>query len=47
MPGLISHSLRHYFASTAQAEGTPITEVSRWLSRKSIEVTTRSTVWEG
>jgi integrase len=35
----IPHSLRHFYASTALAEGIPITEVSRWLGRKSIEVT--------
>ena len=33
------HSLRHLYASTALAEGIPITEVSRWLGHKSIEVT--------
>ena len=38
-PEFIPHSLRHYFASTALAEGIPITEVSRWLGHKSIEVT--------
>ncbi len=27
----IPHSLRHLYASTALAEGIPITEVSRWL----------------
>jgi Phage integrase family len=32
-------SLRHLYASTALAEGIPITEVSRWLGHKSIEVT--------
>jgi Phage integrase family len=35
----IPHSLRHLHASTALAEGIPITEVSRWLGHKSIEVT--------
>ena len=35
----IPHSLRHLYASTALAEGIPITEVSRWLGHKSIEVT--------
>jgi integrase len=35
----IPHSLRHFYASTALAEGIPITEVSRWLGHKSIEVT--------
>ena len=33
------HSLRHFYASTALAEGIPITDVSRWLGHKSIEVT--------
>jgi integrase len=37
------HSLRHCFASTALAGGIPITEVSRWLGHKSIEITIRST----
>ena len=38
-PDFIPHSLRHPYASTALAEGIPITEVSRWLGHKSIEVT--------
>jgi integrase len=38
-PEFIPHSLRHYFVSTALAQGIPITEVSRWLGHKSIEVT--------
>jgi integrase len=38
-PDFIPHSLRHFYASTALAEGIPITEVSRWLGHKSIEVT--------
>jgi site-specific recombinase XerC len=38
-PQFIPHSLRHLYASTALAEGIPITEVSRWLGHKSIEVT--------
>jgi integrase len=33
------HDLRHTFASTALAEGVPISEVSRWLSHKSITTT--------
>jgi integrase len=37
----IPHSLRHLYASTSLAEGIPITEVSRWLGHKSIEVTHR------
>ena len=39
LPEFIPHSLRHFYASTALAEGIPITEVSRWLGHKSIEVT--------
>lgn len=40
----IPHSLRHCYASTASlAPGIPITEVSRWLGHKSIEVTHQST----
>ena len=38
-PEFIPHSIRHLYASTALAEGIPITEVSRWLGHKSIEVT--------
>jgi hypothetical protein len=38
-PEFIPHSLRHCYASTALACGIPITEVSRWLGHKSIEVT--------
>lgn len=38
-PQFIPDSLRHLYASTALAEGIPITEVSRWLGHKSIEVT--------
>jgi len=33
------HDLRHMFASTALAEGVPISEVSRWLGHKSITTT--------
>jgi site-specific recombinase XerD len=38
-PEFIPHALRHCFASTALAHGIPITEVSRWLGHRSIEVT--------
>lgn len=38
-PEFIPHSLRHLYASVSLAEGIPITEVSRWLGHKSIEVT--------
>jgi integrase len=34
-----THDLRHTFASTALAEGVPISEVSRWLGHKSITTT--------
>jgi len=33
------HDLRHTFASTALAEGVPLSEVSRWLGHKSITTT--------
>jgi integrase len=33
------HDLRHTFASAALAEGVAISEVSRWLGRKSITTT--------
>lgn len=33
------HDLRHTFASTALAEGVPVSEVSRWLGHKSITTT--------
>ena len=40
LPGeFIPHALRHCYASVALAKGVPITEVSRWLGHKSIEVT--------
>ncbi|WP_246530782.1 tyrosine-type recombinase/integrase [Streptomyces bathyalis] len=32
-------SLRHFFASTALANGVPIHEVSRWLGHRSIKTT--------
>jgi integrase len=38
-PEFIPHTLRHCYASTSLAHGIPITEVSRWLGHKSIEVT--------
>ncbi len=34
------HDLRHTFASTALAQGVPISEVSRWLGHRSITTTT-------
>ncbi|WP_203883251.1 tyrosine-type recombinase/integrase [Planotetraspora kaengkrachanensis] len=33
------NDLRHTFASTALAEGVPISEVSRWLGHESITTT--------
>jgi integrase len=38
-PDTTFHDLRHTFASTALAEGVPISEVSRWLGHKSITTT--------
>lgn len=38
-PKYTPHSLRHFFASTALANGIPIHEVSRWLGHKSIKTT--------
>jgi site-specific recombinase XerD len=38
-PEFIPHTLRHCFASISLAHDIPITEVSRWLGHKSIEVT--------
>jgi integrase len=35
------HSLRHHFTSAALARGIPITEVSRWLGHRSIDITHR------
>ena len=32
-------SLRHFFASTALANGVPIHEVSRWLGHRSVKTT--------
>jgi integrase len=38
-PKYTPHCLRHFFASTALANGVPIHEVSRWLGHKSIKTT--------
>ncbi|MBT2418089.1 site-specific integrase [Streptomyces sp. ISL-22] len=38
-PKYTPHGLRHYFASTALANGIPIHEVSHWLGHKSIKTT--------
>jgi integrase len=34
-----AHSLRHIFASVALANGVPITDVSKWLGHRNIQVT--------
>ncbi len=39
MPKYTPYCLRHFFASTALADGIPIHEVSRWLGHKSIKTT--------
>jgi integrase len=39
LPDTTFHDLRHTFASTALAEGVPISEVSRWLGHRSITTT--------
>ncbi|TMR23681.1 hypothetical protein ETD86_07555 [Nonomuraea turkmeniaca] len=39
LPDTTLHDLRHGFASTALAEGVPISEVSRWLGHESITTT--------
>ncbi|MFE2104349.1 tyrosine-type recombinase/integrase [Kitasatospora sp. NPDC059463] len=38
-PKYTPHSLRHFFASAALANGVPIHEVSHWLGHKSIKTT--------
>ncbi|MFF6847969.1 tyrosine-type recombinase/integrase [Streptomyces antimycoticus] len=38
-PKYTPHGLRHFFASTALANGIPIHELSRWLGHKSIKTT--------
>ncbi|MFE0130699.1 tyrosine-type recombinase/integrase [Streptomyces sp. NPDC059037] len=38
-PKYTPHSLRHFLASTALANGIPIHDVSRWLGHKSIKTT--------
>ncbi|MGW7028180.1 tyrosine-type recombinase/integrase [Streptomyces xanthophaeus] len=38
-PKCTPHSLRHFFASTALANGVPIHEVSRWLGHRNIKTT--------
>lgn len=44
-PEFVPHSLRHLYASTAPAEGIPITEVSRWLGHNSIEGNVPNRCW--
>ena len=39
LPDTTFHDLRHTFASTALAEGVPISEISCWLGHKSITTT--------
>lgn len=36
-----AHDLRHVFASVALSRGVPVTDVSRWLGHRSIEMTYR------
>ena len=38
-PSFTPHSLRHVFASVALARGVPVTDVSRWLGHRNIQVT--------
>jgi integrase len=39
LKGFTPHKLRHVFASVALANGIPITDVSRWLGHRNIQVT--------
>lgn len=39
LKGFRAHDLRHVFASVALSEGVPVTDVSRWLGHRSIEIT--------
>jgi integrase len=39
VPELHPHILRHYFASTMLANRVPISDVSRWLGHKNIQIT--------
>lgn len=41
LPDTTFHDLRHTFATTALAEGVPISEVSRWLGHKSMRFSQR------
>jgi integrase len=40
-PEFTPHDLRHVFASVALARGVPITDVSRWLGHRSVDMTFR------
>jgi len=40
-PEFSPHDLRHVFASVALARGIPITDVSRWLGHRSVDMTFR------
>jgi integrase len=42
LKGFRVHDLRHVFASVALSEGVPVTDVSRWLGHRSIEITYRT-----
>jgi integrase len=42
LPGFRAHDLRHVFASVALAGGIPVSDVSRWLGHRSIELTYRT-----
>jgi integrase len=41
LKGFRAHDLRHVFASVALSAGVPVTDVSRWLGHRSIEMTYR------
>ena len=41
LTGFRAHDLRHVFASVALGNGMPITDVSRFLGHRSIEITYR------
>jgi integrase len=42
LKGFRAHDLRHVFASVALSAGVPVTDVSRWLGHRSIEITYRT-----
>ena len=42
LKGFRAHDLRHVFASVALSNGVPVTDVSRWLGHRSIELTYRT-----